>query len=54
MIIKSFETNKLNIEKNKFFLFYGENEGFKNEIIKKKNLKLILKIRFTDTMKKIY
>ncbi|MFL2898521.1 MAG: DNA polymerase III subunit delta [Candidatus Pelagibacter sp.] len=36
MIIKSFEINKLTNLKKKFFLFYGENEGFKNEIIKKK------------------
>ncbi len=35
MIIKSFEINKLTNLKKKFFLFYGENEGFKNEIIKK-------------------
>ncbi len=36
MIIKSFELNKINLEKNNFFLLYGENEGFKNELIKKK------------------
>ena len=35
MIIKSFELNKINLEKNNFFLLYGENEGFKNEVIKK-------------------
>lgn len=33
MIIKSYEINKINFEKNNFYLFYGENEGFKNEII---------------------
>lgn len=33
MIVKSFELNKLNLE-NDFFLLYGENEGFKNEVIK--------------------
>jgi len=33
MIIKSFEANKLNTLKQNFFLFYGENEGFKNQII---------------------
>ena len=32
MIIKSYETNKINFEKNKFALFYGKNEGFKNEV----------------------
>ncbi len=36
MIIKSFELNKINLDKNNFFLLYGENEGFKNEVIKKK------------------
>ncbi len=36
MIIKSFELNKINLEKNKFFLLYGENEGFKNEVVKNK------------------
>ncbi len=36
MIVKSFEISKLTKLKNKYFLFYGENEGFKNEIIKNK------------------
>ena len=31
MIIKSFEINKIDFDKNKFVLFYGKNEGFKNE-----------------------
>ena len=35
MIIKSFELNKINLN-YKFFLFYGENQGFKNQIIKEK------------------
>ena len=34
MIIKSFELDKINFEEINFFLLYGENEGFKNEIIK--------------------
>ena len=36
MIIKSYNLNKLNIkkDKNKFILFYGENEGLKNEALK--------------------
>ena len=34
MIIKSYEANKINFEKNKFVLFYGKNEGFKNEVTK--------------------
>ena len=39
MIVKSFEIK--NKKDNKFFLFYGENQGYKNQIIndefKKKN-----------------
>ena len=35
MIIKTFELNKNYIEKFKFFLLYGENEGLKEEIINK-------------------
>ena len=35
MIFKSFEINKINFNKNNFYLLYGENEGLKNEIIKK-------------------
>ena len=31
MIIKSFEINKINFDQNKLVLFYGKNEGFKNE-----------------------
>ena len=33
MIIKSFEFNKIDLKKNNFFLFFGENEGLKKEII---------------------
>ena len=33
MIVKSFELDNVKI-KNVFFLFYGENQGLKNEIIK--------------------
>ncbi|MDC0350373.1 DNA polymerase III subunit delta [Candidatus Pelagibacter sp.] len=33
MIIKSFEINKINFDKNKLVLLYGKNEGFKNEAI---------------------
>ena len=33
MIVKSFEIEKLKIVKQKFFLFYGENEGLKNQTI---------------------
>jgi DNA polymerase-3 subunit delta len=31
MIIKSYELNKINLKKKKFILFYGKNEGLKNE-----------------------
>ena len=31
MIIKSYEINKINFDQNKLVLFYGKNEGFKNE-----------------------
>ena len=31
MIIKSYELNKLNLDQNRLILFYGKNEGLKNE-----------------------
>tara|TARA_B110000238_G_C16052458_1_gene406747 strand:- start:30 stop:1025 length:996 start_codon:yes stop_codon:yes gene_type:complete len=34
MILKSFELNKLKLNNYNFYLFYGDNEGFKEEIIK--------------------
>jgi len=34
MIIKSFELNKLKLNNHKFYLFYGDNEGSKEESIK--------------------
>ena len=40
MIQKTFEINKINLYKYNFYLFYGENEGYKNEIIKNKFEKL--------------
>tara|TARA_B110001452_G_scaffold202015_1_gene172070 strand:- start:901 stop:1896 length:996 start_codon:yes stop_codon:yes gene_type:complete len=36
MIIKNFELNKIDVKKFDYYLLYGENEGHKNEIIKKK------------------
>ena len=36
MIIKSFEIEKTKIEDKHFFLFYGENQGYKNQIIEEK------------------
>ena len=35
MILKSYETKKININLNKIVLFYGQNEGFKEEEILK-------------------
>ena len=35
MILKSYETNKINIDKNNIILFYGQNEGGKKEEISK-------------------
>ena len=35
MIKKHFEIEKINLENNYIFLFYGENEGLKNEVIKR-------------------
>ena len=34
MIIKSFEINKINLDLNNLFLFYGKNNGFKDEFTK--------------------
>ena len=34
MIIKSFELNKVKLNNYKFYLFYGDNEGQKDESIK--------------------
>ncbi len=43
MIVKSYEINKIDINKVNFILMYGDNQGFKDEvikfIIKKKNIK---------------
>ena len=36
MILKSFEIEKIDIKKYNYYLFYGENSGFKKEIIDKK------------------
>ncbi len=36
MILKSFEIEKINLSKNNYYLFYGENSGYKKEIIEKK------------------
>ena len=34
MILKSFEINKIKLNNHKFYLFYGVNDGLKEEIIK--------------------
>ena len=52
MIIKSFELNKVNLEKSNFFLLYGENQGFKNEVIKKKLKINLIKIHLGMMKKK--
>jgi len=36
MILKSFEIEKIKIKDKNFFLFYGENQGYKNQIIEEK------------------
>ena len=36
MIIKLFEINKIDFKKNHFYLFYGENNGHINQIIREK------------------
>ena len=36
MIIKHFELNKVDLNKNYFFLLHGENQGLKNELIESK------------------
>ena len=43
MIIKPFEIDKKNLKQNRFFLLYGENQGFKNELIKNKLINFIAK-----------
>ena len=35
MILKYFETNKINLNKNKLILFHGRNEGLKFQSIRK-------------------
>ena len=35
MIIKNFELDKINIKNFNLFLFYGDNQGFKDEIVEK-------------------
>ena len=51
MIIKSYEIKKINLENNQFVLFYGKNEGLKNEAISSLIKK---KIKFQVMKKKRY
>ena len=41
MIIKSFEANKINIDKNNIILMYGKNEGLKKQLTKKLTSKFL-------------
>ena len=59
MILKHYQTEKINFDLNKIILFYGNNEGLKsqeiNNIIKKKNIKFInMKKKILLKMKKIF
>ena len=45
MILKNYELNKINFEMNNFFLFYGENQGLKEECIEK----IFIKKKITKT-----
>ena len=53
MIIKSYELNKIDNNKYQVFLFYGQNEGLKNEIIKKKFIDIFKKDIFRYDEKEI-
>ena len=43
MIVKNFEQDKIDYKKNNFFLFYGENQGYKDQVIDEKFKKNFLK-----------
>ena len=53
MIIKAFEINKIKINNYKLYLLYGENEGYKNETIKKYFEKVYLNQTFRYEEKEI-
>ena len=48
MILKYFETNKINFNKSNFLLFHGKNDGYKREEITKISEKLRIKITDYD------
>ena len=59
MILKAHEINKINPNTNKFILFYGENEGYKNQSIKNltQNVKIFClyqAIDFSNMLPKYY
>ena len=53
MILKSFELTKIKLNNYKFYLFYGDNEGLKEENIKNLFEKTI-KIKFIGMKKRKY
>ena len=55
MIIKSSETNKINLDKNPFILLYGKNDGLKNQTLASliKNKKNILNYEEKEILDKI-
>ena len=60
MIVKSFEIDKIKNSQSKFFLFYGDNQGLKGEIldlIKKKKVRtevFILKMKLLKILKILF
>ena len=46
MIIKTYQLDKLKENQSNFYLLYGENEGYKNQLIKD-----ILSVGFKDNIK---
>ena len=55
MIIKSSETNQINLNKNSFILLYGKNDGLKNQTLASliKNKKNILNYEEKEILDKI-
>ena len=53
MIIKSFELDKIDLKKNNCYLFYGENEGLKDQVIENNFKKKYLKKTFYYDKNKI-
>ena len=56
MILKSFEINKIKISKSKLFLFYGANQGLKEELINeffKKDIDQVFNYNETQTLSNV-